>query len=260
MAETALTRRPSAARGPRRSPSTRATGLTLAAILVVWEAVARSGLLYQDVVPPLPTILVAFVALLGSGDTYRHLGVTAWEVGAGFATGLAAGLALGVLMGARRFFGDAVTPYVEGLATAPKIVFLPVAMLALGVGIESKIALGALSAFFPVVLNTAAGMREIRPVLIQVGRSFGLSAGQMARRIYLPALRRSVVISMRLGLGLAVVGVILAEIKLANRGLGFLAIEHYSHFRIPQMDAVLLFIFVLAAAANRLLGRLLPRH
>jgi ABC-type nitrate/sulfonate/bicarbonate transport system permease component len=240
--------------------ASRATALTAVLVLAAWEGVARSRLLYEDVVPPLPKVAVAVGQLAGSAETYRHLGVTAWEVGAGFAVGLVAGLALGVLMGARRFLGDALTPYVEGLATAPKIVFLPVAMLALGVGIESKIALGALSAFFPVALNTAAGMREIRPVLIQVGRSFGLSPWQMARRIYLPALRRSVVISMRLGLGLAVVGVVLAEIKLANRGLGFLAIEHYSHFRIPEMYAVVLLIFVLAVAANRLLGRLSPRH
>lgn len=243
-----------------RGAAGRVSAVTVAAILVVWELLARSRLLYEDVVPPLPRVAVALGRLVASADTYHHLSVTAWEVAAGFAIGLAAGLAVGVLLGARRFLGDAVMPYVEGVATAPKIVFLPVAMLALGVGIQSKIALGALSAFFPVVLNTAAGMREIRPVLIQVGRSFGLSAWQMARRIYLPALRRSVVISMRLGLGLAVVGVVLAEIKLANRGLGFLAIEHYSHFRIAEMYAVVLFIFGLAIAANRLIGRLLPRR
>jgi ABC-type nitrate/sulfonate/bicarbonate transport system permease component len=260
VAETVLTGRAEPAGRARWSPAGRVSAVTLAALLVTWEAVARSGLLYQDVVPPLEKVVVAFGRLLASADTYQHLGVTAWEVGAGFALGLAAGLAAGILMGARRLLGDAATPYVEGLATAPKIVFLPVAMLALGVGIQSKIALGALSAFFPVALNTAAGMREIRPVLVQVGRSFGLSAWQMARRIYLPALARSVVISMRLGLGVAVVGVVLAEIKLANRGLGFLAIEHYSHFRIPQMYAVLLLVFVLAIAANALLGRLLPRR
>jgi len=238
----------------------RVSAITLAAILVAWESVARSRLLYEDVVPPLPKVVIALGQLVASAETYRHLAVTAWEVAVGFAIGLAAGLAAGVLMGARRFLGDAATPYVEGLASAPKIVFLPIAMLAFGVGIQSKIALGALSAFFPVTLNTAAGMREIRPVLIQVGRSFGLSAWQMARRIYLPALARSVVISMRLGFGLAVVGVVLAEIKLANRGLGFLAMEHYSHFRIPQLYAVLVFIFGLAVAANRLIGRLLPER
>jgi ABC-type nitrate/sulfonate/bicarbonate transport system permease component len=242
------------------TPVTRVSVATAAVGLAAWEVLARSRLLYEDVVPPLPRVAAALGQLVLSAETYRHLAVTAWEVAAGFAAGLAAGLALGLLMGARRGFGDAVTPYVEGVATAPKIVFLPVAMLALGVGIESKIALGALSAFFPVVLNTAAGVREIRPVLIRVGRSFGLSAWQMARRIYLPALRRSVVISMRLGFGLAVVGVVLAEIKLANRGLGFLAIEHYSHFRIPQMYAVVLFIFALAIGANRAIGILLPRR
>jgi NitT/TauT family transport system permease protein len=260
VAETALTRVAGAASRARWPAASRVSAVTLAVILAAWEGVARSGLLYQDVVPPLEKVVIAFGQLVTSADTYRHLAVTAWEVGTGFALGLAAGLACGVLMGARRLLGEAVTPYVEGLATAPKIVFLPIAMLALGVGIQSKIALGALSAFFPVALNTAAGMREIRPVLIQVGRSFGLSAWQMARRIYLPALARSVVISMRLGLGVAVVGVVLAEIKLANRGLGFLAIEHYSHFRIPQMYAVLLLVFVLAIAANGLIGRLVPKH
>jgi ABC-type nitrate/sulfonate/bicarbonate transport system permease component len=242
------------------SGATRLRAITLAAALLGWEALARSGWLYQDVVPPLPAVAGAVVRLVGSGETYRHLAVTGWEVLAGFALGLLIGLGAGLAMGARRFLGDAVTPYVEGMATAPKIVFLPVAMLALGVGIESKIALGALSAFFPVALNTAAGVREIRPVLIRVGRSFGLSAWQMARRIYLPALTRSVVVSMRLGLGLAVVGVVLAEIKLANRGLGFLAIEHYSHFRIADMYAVVILIFGLAVAANGLMGRLAPRH
>lgn len=258
MAETAL----SAAGRPRTAPApsyrkriaiTRV--VTVTAIAAVWEVVARSGLLYQDVVPPLEKVAMALVTLIVTPATYYHLGVTAWEVLTGFALGFLAGVAFGVPMGARRLFGDAVGPYVDGFATAPKIIFLPIAMLAFGIGIASKIALAALSAFFPVAIVTAAGVRQIDPVLVRVGRSFRLSAWQMATRIYLPAMRPALVTSMRLGFGLAVVGTLLGEIKLSNAGLGFLANEFYSNFRIPDLYAVLILVFVLAVGTNILMSR-----
>ncbi len=229
---------------------------TLLAVFGAWEIVARSGWLYQDVVPPLEAIGVAFARMLVDAPTWRHLAVTAWEVGAGFAIGFAAGAAFGLVCGARRVFGAAVAPYVDGLAAAPKIIFLPIAMLLLGTGIGSKVALGALSAFFPVAINTAAGLRQLNPVYARVGRSFRLSAWRMASRVYLPALRESLVTSMRLGFGLAVVGVLLAEIKLSSAGLGFLANDDYNQFRIADLYAVILLIFILAVGINGLMGRL----
>lgn len=244
------------ATGPVRARVLATRIATVVVIALVWEIVARSGWLYQDVVPPLGKVVVAFVTLIATPATYHHLGVTAWEVLAGFAIGFLAGVAFGVPMGARQFFGDAVGPYVDGLATAPKIIFLPIAMLAFGIGIASKIALAALSAFFPVAINTAAGVRQIDPVLVRVGRSFRLTGWQMATRIYLPAMRPAIVTSMRLGFGLSVVGTLLGEIKLSNAGLGFLANEHYSNFRIPDLYAVLLLVFILAVGTNSLMSRL----
>jgi len=263
MAETALADRAALKRrGSARweSSTFRIRAVTLVAILAAWELLARSGLLYEDVVPPLEKVGVAFVHLLLGAETYRHLGVTAWEVLTGFAIGFAAGVAFGVLVGARRFFGDAAQPYVDGFATAPKIIFLPIVMLAFGTGIASKVALAALSAFFPVAINTAAGVRQIDSVLVRVGRSFRLTPLQMTFRIYLPAMRRSLVTSMRLGFGLAVIGCLLAEIKLSNAGLGHLAIEHYNNFRVPDLYAVLILVFVLAVGANTLMARLMPRY
>jgi ABC-type nitrate/sulfonate/bicarbonate transport system permease component len=245
---------------PLPGPVTRVRALTLITAALLWEGLARSGWLYEGVVPPLTAVARAFVLLLMTGETYHHLAVTAWEVAAGFGIGLVSGVAFGIWMGARPFFGRAIAPYVDGLATAPKIIFLPIVMLLFGVGITSKIALGALSAFFPVTLNTAAGMRAINPVLIRVGHSFRLTRAQMVRKVYLPALLGSTIVSMRLGLGVAIIGVLLAEIKLADRGLGFVAIDHYNQFRIPEMYALLLFIFILAIAANVLIGRLSPRR
>jgi len=233
--------------------------VTLALLLAAWEIVARSGWLYQDVVPPLASIGAAFARMLADPATWRHFGVTAWEVAAGLALGYACGAGFGLVAGARPFFGAAVGPYLDGVATAPKIVFLPIVMLLAGTGIGSKIALGALSAFFPVAINTAAGLRQLNPVYARVGRSFGLRGWKMGTRVYLPALRGSLVTSLRLGFGLAVIGVLLAEIKLSSAGLGFLANEHYSQSRLPDLYAVILLIFVVAVGSNGLMGRLLKR-
>lgn len=234
--------------------------LTLIGILVLWEAVARSGLLYQDVVPSLTKIAVAFLDLFIHKETYRHFAISAWEIGGGLAIGYILGVLFGLVAGTRRFFGTAVAPYVDGVATAPKIVFLPIVMLLIGTGIGSKLALGALSAFFPVAINMAASVRQVNPVLVKVGHSFRLSRWQMATRIYLPALRPSLVTSLRLGFGLAVVGVLLAEIKLSNAGLGFLANEHYSHYRVPDLYAVLVLVFIVAVGLNSLMGRFAERR
>ncbi len=234
--------------------------LTVLALLALWEAVARSGLLYQDVVPSLVKIAGAFGRMLFEPQTWRHFGVSAWEIGGGLAIGYALGVLFGLVAGTRRYFGAAVAPYVDGIATAPKIVFLPIVMLAVGTGMGSKLALGALSAFFPVAINTAAGVRQVNPVFVRVGRSFRLSRWQMATRIYLPALRPSLVTSLRLGFGLAVVGVLLAEIKLSNAGLGFLANEHYSHYRVADLYAVLALVFLVAVGLNSLMGRIAERR
>ena len=234
--------------------------VTLVVILAVWELVARSGLLYQDVVPSLFKISTAFVRMLFESQTWKHFAVSAWEIGAGLTIGYVLGVLFGLAAGTRRFFGAAVAPYVDGIATAPKIVFLPIVMLVAGTGIASKLALGALSAFFPVAINTAASVRQVNPVFIRVGRSLRLTPWQMATRIYIPALRPSLITSLRLGFGLAVVGVLLAEIKLSNAGLGFLANEHYSHYRVPDLYAVLVLVFIVAVGLNSIMGRFAERR
>jgi ABC-type nitrate/sulfonate/bicarbonate transport system permease component len=132
-------------------------------------------------------------------------------------------------------------------------------MLLFGAGLGSKIGMGALSAFFPVVVATAAGMGGVSPVLLRVARSFNATPWQVVRKVYLPSLIEPAITGMRLGLGVAIIGVLLAEIKFSNRGLGHIAIQHYNFFRIADMYAVLLITFALAVAANALMGRAAAR-
>jgi ABC-type nitrate/sulfonate/bicarbonate transport system permease component len=228
----------------------------IVAVLVLWEAVARSGLLYRDVVPSLAAIGGALVTLLAAPDFYGHLAVTAGEIGTGLVLGGVTGLLAGLVLGGSRLLSKAFEPYLYYLGPTPKIIFFPVMIMWFGVGPGSKIAMGAISCFFPIALSTASGMRRIDQVLIRVGRSFRANAWQMATKIYLPAMRLPVINGIRLGLGVAIIGTLLAETKLSNRGVGFLIIQAYSLFDMPRMYAMLIVLFVLAIAANALVGRL----
>jgi len=108
-------------------------------------------------------------------------------------------------------------------------------------------------------LSAAAGVREIDKVLIRVGRSFRVNTWQMVTKIYLPAMREPIVNGVRLGLGVAVIGTLLAETKLSNQGVGFLIINAYSTFDMPRMYALLILLFIVSIGANALVGRMSRR-
>jgi len=228
----------------------------VAVLLAAWEALALSGLLFRDVVPSLAAIGRALARLLVGADFYANLGATAAEIAVAMLIGGLAGLAVGILLGANRFLSRAYESLVYYLGPTPKIIFFPVMIMWFGVGAGSKIAMGAVSCFFPIAISAASGMREIDRVLIRVGRSFRATTWQMVSKIYLPAMRAAVVNGVRLGLGVAVIGTLLAETKLSNRGLGYLIIQAYSTFDMPRMYALIIVLFVLAIGANAAIGRL----
>jgi ABC-type nitrate/sulfonate/bicarbonate transport system permease component len=241
---------------PKRDSVAAVRAAIIVVTLLAWEAMAASGLLYRDVVPSLVRIAAAFAKLIASPAFYSNLSVSAWEVGVALTIGGGLGLAVGLLLGGNRFVGAAFERYLYYLGPTPKIVFFPIMIMWFGVGPGSKIAMGAISCFFPVALSTAAGMRQIDPVLIRVGRSFGASALQMVAKVYLPAMRAPVLNGLRLGFGIAIIGVLLAETKLSKEGLGFMINQAYSLFDMPMMYAILIVVFAIAILCNAALGRL----
>ncbi len=241
---------------PGASPVTLLRVAIIASILIGWQALAVSGLLFRDVVPSLAAIASALLNLLLETDFYWHLGVTAGEIAVALVIGGLSGLAVGIVLGANRFIAKAFEPYLYYLGPTPKIIFFPIMIMWFGVGPGSKVAMGAISCFFPIALSAAAGMRQIDQVLIRVGRSFRARTWQMVSKIYLPAMRHPIVNGVRLGLGVAVIGTLLAETKLSNRGAGFLIINSYSTFNMPRMYSLLIVLFVVAIGANAVVGRL----
>jgi NitT/TauT family transport system permease protein len=238
------------------SPVTLLRAAIILAVLAIWQLLSLSGWLYRDVVPSLIAIGRALIELLSSANYYFNLGVTAGEIGTALAIGGLSGLAVGLLLGANRFLARAFEHYLYYLGPTPKIIFFPVMIMWFGIGTGSKIALGTLSCFFPVALSVAAGMRQIDTVLIRVGKSFRANTWQMVWKIYLPAMRHPIVNGFRLGLGMALIGTLLAETKLSDKGIGFLIINAYSTFDMPRMYANLIVLFVVAIGANAAVGRL----
>jgi len=255
MAETGRLRQPAPA-AALIGPVALLRAAIVLALLAIWEFLAHSGWLYRDVVPSLLSILRALITLLTSPSYYFNLGITAAEIATALAIGGLSGVAAGILLGANRFLSKAFESYIYYLGPTPKIIFFPVMIMWFGVGPESKVALGTLSCFFPVALSVAAGMRGIDKVLIRVGESFRAGPWQMVVKIYLPAMRHPIINGIRLGLGVALIGTLLAETKLSNKGIGFLIINAYSTFDMPRMYAMLIVLFVLAIGANALVGRL----
>jgi ABC-type nitrate/sulfonate/bicarbonate transport system permease component len=225
-------------------------------LLAAWQAVSASGLLYRDVVPSLLAIGRAMYDTMGNLSFYFHLYTTFYEIALAMLIGGVSGLIVGLLLGASPLLSKAYEVYLYYLGPCPKIIFFPLMMLWFGVGPGSKTAMGAISCFFPIALNAAGGMREIEKVFISVGRSFRANTWQMVTKIYLPAMRYPIVNGIRLGLGVALIGTLLAETKLSNRGVGFLVIQAYEFFRMPEMYALLIILFVIAIGANALIGRL----
>src|SRR6185295_20365458 len=123
----------------------------VAVALAAWEALAASGLLFRDVVPSLAAIGAAVARVLGTTEFYANLAVTAQEIGIAVVIGGLAGLATGILLGSNRFLSHAFESLLFYLGPTPKIIFFPVMIMWFGVGPGSKIAMGAISCFFPIV-------------------------------------------------------------------------------------------------------------
>jgi ABC-type nitrate/sulfonate/bicarbonate transport system permease component len=242
--------------GPRLGGGTAGPRL-LAAVLLLggWQALAMSGWLFRDVVPPLQALAAGLVQVVTDPALWSNALVTGGELLAALLIGGTAGLAVGLALGVSRLLSGAFERWVMWLGPTPKIILFPVLILLFGVGPGSKVAMGAVSCFFPIVLSTAAAVRGVDPVLLRVARSFRARPWQTVLKVYAPATVAPLLNGARLGFGIALIGVLLAETKLSNQGIGFAVMQAYTRFDMPRMYGLLLLVVGFAAAVNIGLAR-----
>lgn len=232
---------------------------TVAAFLGVWEAIGRSGLFAHNVLPPMSDVVSRLFGMLGSSAMWFDFEVTGWEIGAGLVFGIGIGLLLGLAIALRRGAWPTLEPLLYYASSMPKIILLPVLLLYLGTGLHSKAGMAAVSAAFPVIVTTAVGIGEVRELHVRAARMLGAGRWQILRTVYLPAAAGPILSGVRLGLGVAITGALLAETSVADAGVGFRAINDYQNLHIVDMYAVLLLVFLMAVAINAVLGIVLAR-
>lgn len=230
--------------------------LTIAGVLGGWELLSRAGLISAIFFPRPTAIAAALVALFGSGDLVVDAGITMGRTLAGFGIGAGAGLLLGFAMGTWPRLHAQLDPLVALLHPIPKVAVLPLILIVFGIDEASKVALGALGAFFPMLINTVAAVRQISPTYYEVARSYGAGPGRTFLRVTLPGSLPLVLVGLRLSVNVALMLVIAGELLVAQRGLGQGLWFAWQTVRIPDVYAWLVVTAGLGLALNWSLERL----
>lgn len=194
--------------------------IILAAVLALWELTVRSGLVSHRLLASPSEVVIALVNILGDGDVQDGIETTLFEILLAMVIAVPVGVLLGFFVGESRLANRLFAPLLSGLMVTPKAVFLPLFILALGVGVDQKVVFGIFQAFFVITVATIAATHGVPNGLLLVARSQRASRLQTYRHIYLPYMLPVVVQAVRIGVIYAVHGILLAEIYVSRVGLG----------------------------------------
>jgi NitT/TauT family transport system permease protein len=215
---------------------------TFAVLLIAWEWACDY---FQVPVFYIPAPSRIITTLIKGGPLYlSHLGVTMYATAMSFVIAMLLGILFGTLVSEMKFFERTLQPVLIALQAMPRIALAPIIIVWFGFGPESKIALGAFTAFFPVFVNTAQGMRATDAEQIALMRSLKANSWQIFRLIKLPNAMPYLLAGASIAIIFAMLAVIVGEFLGANRGMGFLITTQSS-----QMDTagVMATVFILSA-------------
>ena len=213
-----------------------------AAFLALWWAAAR--LAGTNLIPtPLATAAAAR-EMFAEAAIWRAIGESLAVYAGGYLLAVLVGIPAGLLMGGFRPLGRTLEIYVNALTATPRVAFIPLIIVLLGLGYEAKVAIIFLGAVMPLVINTYAGVLNADGELVEMARSAGATRGQIFRRILLPGALPFIVVGLRLGATIGLINTVVAELYTAVRGLGGLLAVFGNTF---QMAPYFVVVFVLAA-------------
>lgn len=214
-------------------------------LLTVWEVLVRTGLHTGLFLPAPSAILSSLGGMIVDGTLGKHLVLTVTRIVMGLFGGATVGLVLGLAMGMSNRLRRAVDPLVAALHPIPRLAFFPLLIVVFGVGEASKLAAVSLGAFFPMLLNTVAGVRGMNPVHLELGRSYGATRRQMFLHVLLPGSLPLMLTGLRLSSNVAFHATIGVEMVGSRTGIGSLLWLSWQTFSIDQLYATLTVIAAL---------------
>ena len=242
-------------------------------LLIVWEALTQSGFINPQILPAPSQVLLRWIDYLKPLEQYdpANMSYLAWffsgelphdalasiiRVVGGFGIGAGLALPLGLLMGGSVRFYQLMNPLVQLLRPIPPIAYIPLAILWFGLGNPPAFFLISLGAFFPVLMNTISGVRTVDEIYIRAARNLGASGATLFLRIILPAATPHILTGLRVGIGVAFIVVIVAEMIAVNNGLGFRILEAREFMWSDKIIAGMITIGLLGLAIDTGMDRI----
>ncbi|HEX7229852.1 MAG TPA: ABC transporter permease, partial [Candidatus Binatia bacterium] len=218
--------------------------------LIVWELVGNVFQLINPMFMSAPSLIgKAAVQLFGSGEIFNDLYVSGIELFWGYILSAVVAVPFGIAIGWYKKFAYIFDPFVNAMNATPRVALLPLVIIWLGIGILSKVGIIFLGAVFPILINTRDGVKTTPANLLTAARSFGASEWVLFRSVVLPSTIPFIISGLRLGLGRAIVGVMVGELYAATAGIGFMITVAGATF---QTDKV--FVGVLIFALTGMIG------
>ena len=242
-------------------------------VLAVWEAISDAGWVSPIVLPSPSQVLLRWIAYAKPSDPFDPAqgGWLRWafsgelphdavasltRVAGGFALGAVLALPLGLLMGASRIVHELFNPIVQIFRPIPPIAFIPLAILWFGLGNPPAFFLISLGAFFPILMNTIAGVRSVDAIYLRAARNLGASRSTLFWRIMVPAAMPYILAGVRIGIGVAFIVVIVAEMIAVNSGLGYRILEAREYFWSDKVIAGMISIGIAGLGIDVFMNRL----
>ncbi len=210
-------------------------GLSVA-ILMVWQTFFELGCIKPIILPPPSQVALTFWGLLKSGAMARHIGISVLRVLEGFGIAAILGLSLGITIGLSRTLDRLTDLIIQVMKPIPPIAWIPLAILWFGIGEQSKVYIIFLGAFFPIIINTIDGIRQTDHKFVEVARLLAVPRVRFIGQVIIPGALPAIMTGIRVGLMVAWMCVVAAELIAASSGIGYLIMDAR---QLSQSDVVL---------------------
>ena len=224
------------------------------ALFAFWEIAARLWIDPTFLSPP-SKVVAAFGDLLDTDGVPKALRITFWELAVAFAISVAIGLTVGLAVGLSRFGNRSFMPIILLLYGTPQITILPLFILYFGIGTASKVAFGVSHGIFPMIVTIAAGVQNIKPILMTAARSMGANRWQIFRWVIFPHMIPTFFAGMRLGMSGVLLGVLLAELYVSTAGIGYFTTLFTQSFDPTKLLGLISVLAAMAIVLNEIVRR-----
>ncbi len=228
--------------------------VSFTAILLVWESVVRLGWVNPFFISQPSAIAFSLSRAARSGELWRNLAVSLREFAVGYGASVVVGILAGALAGRFRAVEYALDPFLWFLYSAPLIAFYPIFVLWFGLGVPTVIAITFLLSVPQIAASTLSGIQNVNPGLLLAARSFGASERDLLWKVVLPASVPMMIAGLRLGVGRALMGVVVGELFGATAGLGFSITYYGALLKTTDMIASLVVIVALGVLCTQVLS------